>query len=220
MAACRPCRRQDGVGGSRPAFRALAYPRLTPLAIARVSVRQRGSDPSSGLQSKRSGTIDSAPAPPRVACPARPGNSRTRRWPPTTSNDFLSPRTPPWAWTCGSAIRRLPQLAARSGSRSACRPGKPSRARTPASTWLWYWIAKVFRQEVAGPVEKVAADVAVSVRPAPGAILEEVTGFDGLPPASGAQVQLSDMGTGDSPVLLVRLQASPGPAGTRPLAYQ
>ena len=77
---------------------------------------------------------------------------------------------------------------------------------------------KVFRAEVEGLVEKVAGSVSVAVKPAPGVALREVTGFDGTPPADGAQVQVQDMGAGDSQVLLVRLQAPPGPAGSRALA--
>ena len=77
---------------------------------------------------------------------------------------------------------------------------------------------KVFRQEVEGLVEKVAGDVTVAVQPLNGAALLEITGLEGAPPAAGAQVQLHDMGAGESQVLLVRLQAPGGLAGQQAIA--
>lgn len=77
---------------------------------------------------------------------------------------------------------------------------------------------KVFRMEVEGLVERVANDVRVSIRPAPGIHLISVTGFDGQPPSAGAQVVLQDMGSGDSQVVIVRLQVPSGGFGPRALA--
>jgi Ca-activated chloride channel family protein len=77
---------------------------------------------------------------------------------------------------------------------------------------------KVFRAEVEGLVERAAEDVRVSVQPEAGARLISVTGYEGVPPAQGAQVALQEMGSGDSQVLMVRLEAAPGWAGPRPLA--
>lgn len=75
---------------------------------------------------------------------------------------------------------------------------------------------KVFRQEVDGLVEKVAGDVTVSIVPGR-ASLVWVSGYDGAPPAKGAQVKLPDMGAGDSQVLMVRLNAASWP-GEAPVA--
>lgn len=69
---------------------------------------------------------------------------------------------------------------------------------------------KVFRQEVEGLVERVANDVRISILPEAGVELQMVTGFEGIPPANGAQIVLQDMGAGDSQVLLVQLQAGVG----------
>jgi hypothetical protein len=77
---------------------------------------------------------------------------------------------------------------------------------------------KVFRKEVEGLVERVANDVRVSILPAPGVQLISVTGFEGQPPSSGAQVLLQDMGSGDSQVVIARLQVSSGSLGSRALA--
>lgn len=76
---------------------------------------------------------------------------------------------------------------------------------------------KVFRQEVEGLVERAANDVSVALRTMPGARLVSVTGYDGTPPQSGAEVRLQDMGIGNSQVLMVRLQVEPGRPGSRPL---
>jgi Ca-activated chloride channel family protein len=77
---------------------------------------------------------------------------------------------------------------------------------------------KVFRKEVAGLVERVANDVRISIVPTQGTRLLHVTGFEGTPPATGAQVILHDMGAGDSQVLMARLQVTAGPLGSRLLA--
>ncbi|MEE9217070.1 MAG: von Willebrand factor type A domain-containing protein [Anaerolineales bacterium] len=77
---------------------------------------------------------------------------------------------------------------------------------------------KVFRQEVEGLVQRVANDVRISILPEPGVKLQMVTGFEGSPPAAGAQVVLQDMGAGDSQVLMVQVQAGAGAIGSRPLA--
>jgi Ca-activated chloride channel family protein len=77
---------------------------------------------------------------------------------------------------------------------------------------------KVFRQEAEGLVERVANDVRVAVRPAEGVRLMGVTGYEGQPPARGAEVVLPDMGSGDSQVLMVQLEVLPGAAGGRSLA--
>lgn len=77
---------------------------------------------------------------------------------------------------------------------------------------------KVFRQEVDGLIERVANDVRISILPEAGIELQMVTGFEGSPPADGAQVVLQDMGAGDSQVLMVQLQAGSGAARNRPLA--
>ncbi len=77
---------------------------------------------------------------------------------------------------------------------------------------------RVFRQEVEGLVERVAEEVRVSVQPEAGARLTGLTGYQGAPPAEGAQVDLQEMGAGDSQVLMVRLQTQPGLPGPRPLA--
>jgi Ca-activated chloride channel family protein len=77
---------------------------------------------------------------------------------------------------------------------------------------------KVFMQEVEGLVEKVAADVRVSIRPASGANLVSVTGFDSRIPAGGAQVLLQDMGAGDSQIIMVRLDGQSGSMGSMTIA--
>ena len=77
---------------------------------------------------------------------------------------------------------------------------------------------KVFRQEVEGLVEQAANDVRVALRTMPGVRLVSLTGYEGTPPQSGAEVNLQDMGSGNSQVLMVRLQVDPGLPGSRPLA--
>ena len=77
---------------------------------------------------------------------------------------------------------------------------------------------KIFSQEVEGLVEKVAADVRVSIRPIGGAELVSVIGFEGQIPADGAQVLLQDMGAGDSQVVMVRLDGQPGSMGSTTVA--
>ncbi|MFQ5854105.1 MAG: VWA domain-containing protein [Anaerolineae bacterium] len=77
---------------------------------------------------------------------------------------------------------------------------------------------KVFRQEVAGLVEKVASDVSMTVHTAPGVQLLEITGYEGRPPADAVQVRLQDMGDGDSQVVVVRLAVDPGRGTHRMIA--
>jgi Ca-activated chloride channel family protein len=77
---------------------------------------------------------------------------------------------------------------------------------------------KVFRQEVEGLVERAANDVRVALRTMPGVRLVSITGYEGTPPQSGAEVNLQDMGSGNSQVLMVRLQVDPGLPGSRSLA--
>ncbi len=77
---------------------------------------------------------------------------------------------------------------------------------------------KVFRQEVAGLVQKAAGDVSVMLQPAAGVRVLSLTGYEGEPPAGPVQVRLRDMGTGDSQVVLVRLDVAPGARGARELA--
>jgi Ca-activated chloride channel family protein len=69
---------------------------------------------------------------------------------------------------------------------------------------------KVFRREVAGLVEKVARDVAVTVYPGQGVEMVALTGYDGRPPAGPVQITMQELGTGDGEVLLAQLQVSPG----------
>jgi uncharacterized protein YegL len=76
---------------------------------------------------------------------------------------------------------------------------------------------KIFRQEVEGLVEQVAGDIRLSIRPLDGVKLASVTGFEGQPPARGAQVDLPPMGAGDSQVVMACLQVGPGPGGIRQL---
>jgi Ca-activated chloride channel family protein len=77
---------------------------------------------------------------------------------------------------------------------------------------------KVFLDEAGGLVERVANDVQVLVEPAPGFRLIEVTGYEGNPPEAGVNVQMQDMGAGDSQVLLARLEARGGGFGTMQVA--
>ncbi len=77
---------------------------------------------------------------------------------------------------------------------------------------------KVFRQEVAGLVEKVARDVTVTVRPAPSVELISLTGYDGKPPKGAVQIKMQELGTGDSQVLLAQLQVRRGGDHTSVLA--
>ncbi|MBK7200697.1 VWA domain-containing protein [Candidatus Amarolinea dominans] len=76
---------------------------------------------------------------------------------------------------------------------------------------------KVFREEAAGLMQKVAEAVSVLLQPQAGVRVVSVTGFDGTPPAGPLNVQLHDMGTGDSQVVMVRLEVTPGRRGGRPL---
>jgi Ca-activated chloride channel family protein len=76
---------------------------------------------------------------------------------------------------------------------------------------------KVFRQDVSGLVQKAASDVAILFRPAPDVRLAALTGYEGMPPAGPIEVRQKDMGTGDSQVLLARLNVGPGQSGQRSL---
>jgi Ca-activated chloride channel family protein len=77
---------------------------------------------------------------------------------------------------------------------------------------------KIFRQEVEGLVERVANNVRVTIDPAPGVSLNKVSGLDSLPPSSGAEIVTTDMGAGDSQVILAELHVSPGVVGQKSLA--
>lgn len=79
-------------------------------------------------------------------------------------------------------------------------------------------IDKVFRQEVAGLLEKVAEEIRLAVETSPGVSLTLITGLDAPPPPHGAQVVLQDMGAGDSQVVLVRLETVGMGLGVRTLA--
>jgi len=76
---------------------------------------------------------------------------------------------------------------------------------------------KVFREEASGLMQKVAADVSILLQPQAGVRVVSVTGFDGAPPAGPLEVRARDMGTGDSQVILVRLEVAPERRGARPL---
>ena len=75
---------------------------------------------------------------------------------------------------------------------------------------------KVFREEAEGLVEKIAKDITITLEPV-GSELVSITGFEGRPPAGGAQVKLFDMGAGDSQVLLAKFHV-PASVTSRPLA--
>ena len=65
---------------------------------------------------------------------------------------------------------------------------------------------KVFWDEAAGLVEKVARDVTLRIEPAGGRLVE-VVGYEGAPPLDadhGLTIKLQDMGAGDSQVTLAR----------------
>lgn len=76
---------------------------------------------------------------------------------------------------------------------------------------------KVFRREVSGLLQKAASNVSLTVRPENGVKIESITGYDGTPPSGPVQIKLKDMGTGDNQVVLIKLNAAPFSAGTRPL---
>ncbi len=76
---------------------------------------------------------------------------------------------------------------------------------------------KVFRQDVSGLIQKAASDVAIVFRPAADVRLESLTGYEGVPPAGPIEVRQKDMGTGDSQVLLARLNGRPRLSGQRAL---
>jgi hypothetical protein len=62
---------------------------------------------------------------------------------------------------------------------------------------------KVFRKDALGLMAKVAANVAVTIRPEPGVQPIQVTGYEGSLPSGPVQVSLRDLAPGDSQVLLV-----------------
>ncbi len=65
---------------------------------------------------------------------------------------------------------------------------------------------KVFRRDALGLMAKVATDLSLTLTPAEGAQLLEVTGQQDALPTGPITVPMRDMGYGDSQVLLVRLQ--------------
>lgn len=77
---------------------------------------------------------------------------------------------------------------------------------------------KVFREEVSGLMQKAASDVSIVLRPDESVAVNQLTGYDGRPPAGTIQVKLQDMGTGDSQVVLASLAVPGGWAGSRPIA--
>lgn len=77
---------------------------------------------------------------------------------------------------------------------------------------------KIFRSEVTGLVQKAASDVSVTIQPQAGIQILQVTGYEGTPPRGNLTVKLKDMGTGDSQVMLMKLNVPPGPGGARTLA--
>jgi len=77
---------------------------------------------------------------------------------------------------------------------------------------------KVFRQEVSGMMQKAASDVSVVITPASGVSVDALTGYDNRPPAGAIQVKLQDMGTGDSQVVLAKLNVGSSASGRRSLA--
>ena len=74
---------------------------------------------------------------------------------------------------------------------------------------------KVFRREVTGMMQSAAKDISVQISPAPGVSIDSITGYDGRPPTGTFQVHLADMGTGNSQVVLARLNINPGAPGRR-----
>ena len=76
---------------------------------------------------------------------------------------------------------------------------------------------KVFRKDALGLMAKVAANVSVSIRPAPGVQIMDVTGFEGTLPSGPVQVSLRDLAPADNQVLLVRLRLAPDAPGQMPL---
>jgi Ca-activated chloride channel family protein len=77
---------------------------------------------------------------------------------------------------------------------------------------------KVFRRDAIGLMEKAASGVSATIRPAEGVRLVSLTGYEGQPPAGPVEVKLRDLGTGDSQVLLARLNVGAGFTGQRTLA--
>lgn len=68
---------------------------------------------------------------------------------------------------------------------------------------------KVFRQEAAGLVQRQANDVRVRIVPLPGTTIQFISGYEGRPPSSGAELQLQSMGAGDSQVVMVQMHVEP-----------
>ncbi len=79
---------------------------------------------------------------------------------------------------------------------------------------------RVFREQVVGLKQRVAGEVSVTLIPEAGVRLVDLTGLTGSLPPGGATVPLNPMGTGDSQVLLARLEVEPTATVTerRPLA--
>jgi Ca-activated chloride channel family protein len=79
---------------------------------------------------------------------------------------------------------------------------------------------RVFREHVAGLKQRAAGEVRLTIEPEAGVQLIGLTGLEGSLPAEGVTIPLPPMGTGDSTVLLVRLQVEPstGQIASRPLA--
>ena len=77
---------------------------------------------------------------------------------------------------------------------------------------------KVFRKEVSGMMQSAARDVSVIITPASGVSIDGLTGYDSRPPSGAIQVKLHDMGTGDSQVVLAKLNVSSSASGRRSLA--
>jgi len=79
---------------------------------------------------------------------------------------------------------------------------------------------RVFREHVAGLKQRAASKVNLTIEPEAGVQLVGLTGLEDSLPAEGVNIPLPPLGTGDSTVLLVRLQVEPstGRAGSQPLA--
>jgi Mg-chelatase subunit ChlD len=77
---------------------------------------------------------------------------------------------------------------------------------------------RVFQETVTGLLQKAGSHVTVTIRPARDVEVVSVTGLDGQPPRGVITLQLQDMGTGDSQVILAELSVGPDHAGPRELA--
>ena len=69
----------------------------------------------------------------------------------------------------------------------------------------WQEMDRVFREEADGLVEKIARDITITLASEAGD-LTYVVGYEEQPPARGVQVQMMDMGVGDSQALLALFQ--------------